>query len=183
MLVRRSSHLFILSRFDGASVDVGRLSSLQARGSPSFCCCLCTVHIYTDLTLVRQDTGASLVKCLRVFQQTTRCLLLWVILCQNFFTFTRLRYTTVLFVSKVWLLSFVLVLMFAGQRPAQLFHDGSFHDYDDNNHVGGYTIPIDGFTEDAKMATIVMRRLTWNGRIHHYGFQHLDLTCYKDSLL
>ena len=34
--------------------------------------------------------------------------------------------------------------------------DGSFHDYDDNNHVGGYTIPIDGFTEDAKMATIVM---------------------------
>ena len=33
MLVRRSSHLFNLSRFDGASVDVGRLSSLQARGS------------------------------------------------------------------------------------------------------------------------------------------------------
>ena len=41
-----------------------------------------------------------------------------------------------------------------------LLDDGSFHDYDDNNNVGGYTIPIEGFTEDEKMATIVLRRLT-----------------------
>ena len=39
-------------------------------------------------------------------------------------------------------------------------NDGIFHDYDDNNNVGGYTIPIEGFTEDNKMATIVMKRLT-----------------------
>ena len=38
--------------------------------------------------------------------------------------------------------------------------DGSYHDYDDNNTVGGYTIPIEGFSEDNKMATIVLRRLT-----------------------
>ena len=47
MLVRRSSHLFNLSRFDGASVDVGRLISLQARGSPSFLLlCLYSPHIH-----------------------------------------------------------------------------------------------------------------------------------------
>ena len=61
---------------DGASVDVGRLKSLQARGSPSFLLCFSRVHIYTDLTLVRQESGTSLVKCLRLL---TIRLVVWLV--------------------------------------------------------------------------------------------------------